>query len=470
MQEISQKGLKSRKAALILAAIPYTGWLGIDRFYLGYIGMGMLKLFTCGGFFVIYIMDIVRISRGTMTDNRGRPLFGNPVLAANRTTLNMAAGTKKFLAWSIINTICFFFTVLPIVGIIQSIKGRKAIAPEERKKRNRQATLFNLLSYVVLAILIVAGIVINHDRSAATLSYRGFRYYVGSDGGIVISGYNGTARSVHVPATIDGNPVIAIGSRTFYGNQKLKSVTIPDSVASIGDSAFSGCTGLVDIDIPDSVANVGYNAFSNTAWFVAKPVGIVYIGEVAYIYKGDISIVEIAEIQVGTKRIGNDLFYGAVALAEISIPDSVTSIGSNAFRGCTGLVGIALSDNVESIGNSAFYGCTGLTSVTFGSTLKSIGEYAFANCVGLTNIVIPDSVTKIAAGSLNYRNDYRNQQGFRSDPGTNYRWVGAFGDCTNLSTAIYRGETYSVVIRGYWSNGDAQHDLPEHFYIAVNGS
>ena len=65
---------KSRKAALILAALPWTGFLGVDRFYLGYIGLGILKFLTAGGCLVLYIIDIVKIAKGTMLDKYGRPL------------------------------------------------------------------------------------------------------------------------------------------------------------------------------------------------------------------------------------------------------------------------------------------------------------------------------------------------------------------------------------------------------------
>lgn len=68
------KKLKRRKTALLLAALPWTGFLGVDRFYLGYVGLGLLKFFTGGGLFVLYILDIVKIAKGTMKDRYGRPL------------------------------------------------------------------------------------------------------------------------------------------------------------------------------------------------------------------------------------------------------------------------------------------------------------------------------------------------------------------------------------------------------------
>jgi hypothetical protein len=65
---------KSRKTALILACIPYTGWFGFDRFYLGYGWLGFLKAITCGGLLVWYVVDIVRLAKGTMQDGFHMPL------------------------------------------------------------------------------------------------------------------------------------------------------------------------------------------------------------------------------------------------------------------------------------------------------------------------------------------------------------------------------------------------------------
>ena len=57
-----------------MAALPWTGLFGVDRFYLGYVGLGVLKFLTAGGCLVLYIMDIVRIAQGKLPDRYGRPL------------------------------------------------------------------------------------------------------------------------------------------------------------------------------------------------------------------------------------------------------------------------------------------------------------------------------------------------------------------------------------------------------------
>ena len=68
------ENLKEQSMAFLFAALPFTGLLGIDRFYLGYVYTGLFKLFTFGGFFVLYIVDIMRIKNGKMKDKYGRSL------------------------------------------------------------------------------------------------------------------------------------------------------------------------------------------------------------------------------------------------------------------------------------------------------------------------------------------------------------------------------------------------------------
>lgn len=46
----------------------------VDRFYLGYTGLGIAKLLTLGGCGIWSIIDIVSIATGKMPDAEGRPL------------------------------------------------------------------------------------------------------------------------------------------------------------------------------------------------------------------------------------------------------------------------------------------------------------------------------------------------------------------------------------------------------------
>jgi len=40
----------------------FFGYLGVDRFMMGHIGLGLLKLITCGGFGVWWLVDMILIA------------------------------------------------------------------------------------------------------------------------------------------------------------------------------------------------------------------------------------------------------------------------------------------------------------------------------------------------------------------------------------------------------------------------
>jgi hypothetical protein len=52
----------------------FLGYLGIDRFYMGQVGLGIGKLLTGGGCGVWWLIDVILIATRSSTDSAGRPL------------------------------------------------------------------------------------------------------------------------------------------------------------------------------------------------------------------------------------------------------------------------------------------------------------------------------------------------------------------------------------------------------------
>ncbi len=70
-----EKKPKSAKTALLLSL--FFGGAGIDRMYLGYWGLGILKLITWGGLGIWWTVDVLKIASLQMKDKKGRPLSLN---------------------------------------------------------------------------------------------------------------------------------------------------------------------------------------------------------------------------------------------------------------------------------------------------------------------------------------------------------------------------------------------------------
>lgn len=77
--------------------------LGIDRFYLGKIGTGILKLITLGGMGLWALIDLIMLLAGKTRDYQGLPL----------------QGYQEHKKMAIIVTI-IVFAILLVVSIVQS--------------------------------------------------------------------------------------------------------------------------------------------------------------------------------------------------------------------------------------------------------------------------------------------------------------------------------------------------------------
>lgn len=67
------KTQKKKFLTALLLSI-FVGALGVDRFYMGLVGTGILKLITLGGLGIWWVIDLIMIATNSLKDKQGNYL------------------------------------------------------------------------------------------------------------------------------------------------------------------------------------------------------------------------------------------------------------------------------------------------------------------------------------------------------------------------------------------------------------
>ena len=223
------------------------------------------------------------------------------------------------------------------------------------------------------------------------------------------------------------NGTTSVPANLFRGANKLKNVSLLETMTSIGINAFNSCSALEKITIPDSVMKIDENAFN--ACDALKEVTLsqnlqeLYQGAFAectslqkiYIPKslqtvrvdsffpvGPFANSGISDVtfEPGMTSVPSNLFRGATALNTISLLDTMTVLGTSVFDGCTKLQAVTMPNSIQTIGEYAFAGCTTLQEVQLSSNLTNLYANAFSGCISLEEITIPKSLCNVIVDSF----------------------------------------------------------------------
>lgn len=140
------------------------------------------------------------------------------------------------------------------------------------------------LAFMFLSLLTIVS-------SSANASAENYDYYT-NDTGVVLTKYNGKDKKVVVPSEIDGKAVVKIKC-TFYNNQSIEEVILPEGITIIGEQAFCGCTNLKSVILPKSTEIIDNYAFAYCGIKeIILPANTHYINEGAFLGCSNLTAIE----------------------------------------------------------------------------------------------------------------------------------------------------------------------------------
>ena len=247
--------------------------------------------------------------------------------------------------------------------------------------------------------------------------------------------YTTTSQYVVVPKTVSA--ITGSSSKNMFGtasDSTLKFITLHRNTTTIGSYALYSCKTLTGISHSDGVLAVGNCAFYECAALTKYRVATATTSLGGEAFEDCTSLKDVQNFEnTKVSTIETAVFYGATALKQITVPNSISIIQDKAFAK-SGLTSIDLSKTQTfTIGYSSFNSCSNLAEIILPTMLQSIGGSAFDSCSNLRSVKNLEKtiVSKIDAFAFSL---CTNLPIIRLPQTLSTLGGYCFSECTNLST------------------------------------
>ena len=188
---------------------------------------------------------------------------------------------------------------------------------------------------------------VKKGRIAIGLSFRKYRNYA------AVLKYDGTDKTVEIPASYEDLPVTKIAGKAFCGNHFVTYVTVPDTLEAIGRSAFEDCRNLRRISTRTGLERDGP---------------------------------ECSRMPKSLCKVANRAFFGA-GLVDVVFAAPKLLLGGSAFEDCQKLENVVMAARTTlEMGHRIFAEST--LSCFYGeyATAPMLPDFGFAHCEELTTV------------------------------------------------------------------------------------
>ena len=225
-------------------------------------------------------------------------------------------------------------------------------------------------------------------------------------GKAIITRYKGNEKHIVVPAYLDGYPVKRIGTKVFYENETIESITFSEGIEHMETETIGFCRNLKQINFPASMV-IDFEKYGDAVLggYTTAPYSCHNL-ETITLAPGNTKMKLVDGILYSADSTSVILCPPKYNKSKVTILDGVTTIAPFAFCGCESIKEVVMPDTVKYIGYWAFDVARNLEKVNISEDCRDIGQFAFST-TKLTNIYIPASVEQIGGGAFGGETDLK---------------------------------------------------------------
>lgn len=167
-----------------------------------------------------------------------------------------------------------------------------------------------------------------------------------------------------------------IGTGAFYGQEKLRSIRLPETLKKIGDFAFADILALTHVYLPASLEELGKQVFYKTEQLYE-----IHLAEGSKHFMVEDNILY-SKDQTKLYQACSEHRYRNYAL-----PSSVKEIKAGAFAYVFWLYTLTLPEGLTTIEDYAFYNSPRLSAIDIPASITKIGASAFGSSKKLEKVI-----------------------------------------------------------------------------------